>query len=248
IGNSLNASFARQLGEEVKAAIRKNLIDFETMTVNDMSQSGQALAIYYNIFEPSEKTEATRKLAQLVHMSDDNFEGGFLCLRVIFHVLAAFGEAELAYKMIMKNDFPSYAYYINQGMTSLPEIFRKNVSDCKSQNHHFFGDVNHWFMRHVVGINVNPMGDDANNIVVKPNFVADLDFAEGSYEAPGGRIEVRWEREGENVRIDVKCDEGIKCEVRLPHGYMLGSEDFWRTYKKCGSCSLLALPRKNHFV
>ncbi|MBR3967902.1 MAG: family 78 glycoside hydrolase catalytic domain, partial [Clostridia bacterium] len=247
IGNTLDASFARQLGEEIKAAVRKNLIDFETMTVNDMSQSGQALAIYYNIFEPSEKPEATRKLAQLVHMSDDNFEGGFLCLRVIFHVLAAFGEAELAYKMIMKNDFPSYAYYINQGMTSLPEIFRKNVSDCKSQNHHFFGDVNHWFMRHVVGINVNPMGDDANNIVVKPNFVADLDFAEGSYKAPAGKIYVKWEKKGENVDVTVRSDEGIKCEVRLPSGYMLGEDNYWRTYHVGGNCTLCALPRKNHF-
>ena len=247
IGNTLDASFARQLGEEIKAAVRKNLIDFETMTVNDMSQSGQALAIYYNIFEPSEKPEATRKLAQLVHMSDDNFEGGFLCLRVIFHVLAAFGEAELAYKMIMKNDFPSYAYYINQGMTSLPEIFRKNVSDCKSQNHHFFGDVNHWFMRHVVGINVNPTGDDANNIVVKPNFVSDLTFAEGSYEAPAGKIYVKWEKKGENVDVTVRSDEGIKCEVRLPSGYMLGADNYWRTYYVGGNCTLCALPRKNHF-
>ena len=248
IGNTLDASFARQLGKEMRDAIRFSFIDFETMTAVCKSQSAQAMAIYYNIFENSEKPEALRRLVDLIHMSDDNVEGGYLCLRVIFHVLTAAGESELAYKMIMKDEFPSYAYYINQGMTSLPEMFRKNVSDCKSQNHHFFGDTNHYFLRHVVGINVNPIGDDPNNIVVKPNFISDLTFAEGSYEAPGGRIEVRWERKGENVRIDVKCDEGIKCEVKLPHGYMLGSEDFWRTYKKCGSCSLLALPRKNHFV
>ncbi len=248
IGNTLNASFAKQLGDEIKAAVRKNLIDVETMTVNCQSQSAQAMAIYYNIFEPSEKPEAARKLVELVHMVGDNMEGGYLGIRVVFHVLSVFGESELAYKMIMKDAFPSYAYYINQGMTTLPEAFVADLEHCGSQNHHFLGDTNHWFMRHVVGINVNPTGDDANNIVIKPNFINDLTFAEGSYEAPAGKIFVRWERDGENVNISVKCDEGIKCEIRLPSGYMFGADQYRRTYYVGRNVSLTALPRCDHYT
>lgn len=247
IGNTLCASFAKQLGAEIKAAVRENLIDLDTVTVSCQSQSAQAMAIYHGIFEPAEKSEAARRLVDIIHMSDDNMEGGYLGLRVVFHVLSAFGESELAYRMIMKDDFPSYAYYINRGMTTLPEAFIKDLERCGSLNHHFLGDTNHWFMRHVVGINVNPMGDDANNVVIKPNFVSDLTFAEGGYETPAGYVRVRWERDGEKVRIDVKCDEGVRCEVRLPSGYMLGAEDYWRTYRERGNCTLTAIPRYNHF-
>ena len=248
IGNTLDASYAERLGKELREAVRHNLIDFETMTVSCQSQSAQAMAIFYDIFEPYEKPEATRRLIDIIHMSGDNMEGGYLGLRVVFHVLSAFGESELAYKMIMKDDYPSYAYYINKGMTTLPEAFRRDIEECGSQNHHFLGDTNHYFMRHVVGINVNPMGDDANNIVVKPNFISDLTFAEGSYEAVAGSIFVRWERDGEDVKVTVKCDEGIKCELRLPDGYMLGADDFWRTYRKGGNYTITAIKRQNHFI
>ena len=248
VGNTLDASYAERLGKELREAVRHNLIDFETMTVSCQSQSAQAMAIFYDIFEPYEKPEATRRLIDIIHMSGDNMEGGYLGLRVVFHVLSAFGESELAYKMIMKDEYPSYAYYINKGMTTLPEAFRRDIEKCGSQNHHFLGDTNHYFMRHVVGINVNPMGDDPNNIVVKPNFISDLTFAEGSYEAVAGSIFVRWERAGEDVKVTVKCDKGIKCELRLPDGYMLGADDFWRTYRKGGNYTVTAIKRQNHFI
>ena len=247
IGNTLNAAYAKQLGAEIKAAVRKNHIDFETMTVCCQSQSAQAMAIYYDIFEPAEKPEAARQLVEMIHMVGDNMEGGYLGLRVVFHVLSAYGESELAYKMIMKDDFPSYAYYINKGLTTLPEAFVAELSHCGSLNHHFLGDTNHWFMRHIVGINVNPKENDANSILIKPNFVSDLTFAEGGYETPAGWVKVKWVREDENIRISVKCDEGVKCEVRLPKGYMFGADKYWRTYHVGGNAELVAIPRANHF-
>lgn len=247
IGKTLDASFAKQLGIEMKQAVRDNLIDFETMTVNDMCQTSQAMAIYYDIFEPAEKPEAARRLAQLIYEVGGNMEGGYLGLRVLLHVLSRYGESDLAYHLIMKSEYPSYGYYIDMGMTSLPEQFMKSIYACASHNHHFFGDVNHWLMRHVAGININPTRKDANNVVVKPNFLKALSFAEGSCETPAGTVKVRWEREGENVRVEVKCDEGIKCEVRVPDGYMLGSEHDWRNHIVSGNCTLTAMPRQNYF-
>ncbi len=247
VGSDLNAAYAKALGERIRMALREKFIDFGSMTTVCRSQTGQAMAIYYGIFDEGEMGIAAKKLVELIKMSDGDFEGGYLGIRVIFHVLAMYGEFELAYNMIMKDSFPSYAYYINMGFTSLPEVFCKSKDMCLSHNHHFLGDVNHFFMRHVLGINVNPYCDDPNRIIIKPIFACDLDFAEGSYEAPGGRLEVKWSREGENVRLCVKNDESIKVEIRLPDGYMLGEDDFYRTWIKGGNKELLAIPRRNHY-
>lgn len=247
IGDTLNASYAAGLGREMKAAVRENLIDFDTMTVDGSCQTAQAMAIYYGIFEGAEIPEASRVLVRLVHEVGDSLDGGLYGLRVVLHVLSMCGESELAYHMITKREFPSYAYYIDLGLTTFPEQFRMTVGSCASLDHHMYCDVIHWFMRHILGINVNPKGNDANNILIKPNFISTLDFAEGYYEAPSGKVEVRWERDGENIRLDVKCDEAIKCEIKLPRGYTFGREQCWHNYFEGGNAMLTAYPLKPHF-
>ncbi len=232
IGNTLDASYAKNLGDEVKKAIRENLIDFCTMTTTCHSQTGLAMCIYYGIFEGAELNAAGKKLAETAHDEGDNFDVGFLGLHTIFHALAMTGNADLAYHLIAKEDFPSYGYYVNKlPMTSLPESIASTYGALASLNHHFYGDINHFFLRRILGVNVNPTGKDANRIVVAPNFISTLNFAEGHYDAPAGRVYIKWQRDGENVKLTVKADEGVKTEIRLPDGYMFvrdGQNDFVR--------------------
>lgn len=245
IGNNLDASYALALGKEMRKAIRTHLIDFTTMTVQSRSQTAQAMAIYYGIFEPSEYKEAARVLVRIIHEDGDEMNVGYLGARVVFHVLSDCGESELAYRMITKKGFPSYGYYAEMGLTSLPEIFRREISDCCSLNHHFFGDINHWFIRHVLGINVNPYGNNPNRIIIRPKFIASLDFAEGEYDAPAGKVYVRWERDGENINITVKCDNdlNVNVETELPEGYTFGLDNYYRNYKS-GQGTFTAMPKK----
>ena len=56
---------------------------------------------------------------------------------------------------------------------------------------------------------------------IAPFFFEDLDFAEGECETVRGRISVRWEREGEKVRITAYAAKGIEAYLlgeRLPEG------------------------------
>lgn len=252
LGYTLDASYARALGDELRRDIRENLIDRHRMLVCDRSQTSQAMAIYYGIFEDAELPEAGRVLAELVHEVGDNLDVGFLGLRTLFHALAMTGNVELAYHLIAKEEYPSYGYYVNRlPMTSLPEAIGPNYDSLCSHNHHFFGDINHFFLRRILGINVNPRGNDANRIVVKPNFISSLDFAEGYYDAPAGRIYVKWQRDGENVKLCVRCDEGVKCEIRLPEGYMFPRTNEWDGFDKIkngGGEELTAVKVYNHMA
>ncbi len=247
IGNNLNADFAHKLGAEIKTAIRQKLISFENMTVKCMTQTAQAMAVYYDIFDAGEKAEAVKQLVNIIRMSGDNVEGGYLGLRVIFHVLADGGESELAYHMIMKPSYPSYAYYINQGFTSLPEMLAREVKDCESLNHHFFGDINHWFLRHIVGLNVNPAENNPNKILVKPHFISELDFARGSYSAPLGKVSISWERDGKSIKLSVTADKDIVCDIELPRGYRFDGEKSWCNCQEKANGEFTVIPFENFY-
>ncbi len=241
VGRWHEALYVSSLGGELRSDIRKHLIDFYRMRTVDNCVASQAMAIYCGIFEDGEKQAAGRELVKLLDGGKGLIGMGILGARVLFHVLTSIGEAELAYELITRSEYPSYGYLIEKGLTSLPEKFTPDVNDMASLNHHFFGDINHWFLRTVTGINVNPDENDPNRIVIRPHFIKGLKSAEGEYDAPGGRVSVKWTRIDENsVDIDIKFPEGVRGSIILPEGYMYeeGKGNF-RSYEK-NSCRCFA--------
>ena len=227
VGMTAQRDFAQSVADGFKAAIRKHLIDYGTMTVAGNCQTCQAMCIYYGVFTAEEAQTAFQRLLELVHEADDHLDVGVLGGRVLFHVLAAFGHGDLAYKMITRPDFPSYGNWVARGATTLWENFMPDT--VSSANHHFWGDISAWFIKHLAGIQFNPHGDDITKVDLKPVFVQALDYAEGYYEAPLGRIFSRWERDGEEITLTLDIPEKMRAALHLPDGYVLEDNTAFKT-------------------
>ena len=89
-----------------------------------------------------------------------------------------------------------------------------------SLNHHFFCDIKHWFLRTILGLNVNPYCDNPDYVEIKPHFIEGLDFAEGSYTTPNGKINIKWQRENGNISLKVNAEGSAKFIINLPNGYI----------------------------
>ena len=219
IGLSNQAEFAENLYYETRKAIRDNLIDFNTMSVVGNSQTGQALGLAFDIFDISERKEAYNRLIDYIEEGDEHLYTGILGGRYVFNMLSDFGDAELAYHMITRPDYPSFGELVHRGFTTLPETFEPVGGQVNSLNHHFWGHITGWYLKAILGIRVNPTETDCNNINIKPNFISSLDFAEGYLETNCGKLEVKWVRENENIKLTVNCPEGIYGDLVLPAGY-----------------------------
>lgn len=212
IGLTLHKTFAEQLGKEMLEAIRREYIDFDTFTVRGEYQTTQAMAIFYNVFLEEEKPRAFKVLTDIIHRDNDSFTCGFLGIRVIFHVLAEFGEADLAYKMMMKNDSPSYGYWIEKGETTLLELFAKyDGYFSSSKNHHFFGDVINWLISRAGGIRVV----NSETVVIKPCFIKTWDWCRAAHRLPNGEVEVYWVRTAEGIELNIKKTGSIDCKAEI---------------------------------
>lgn len=219
VGLTNQAEFAENLQYELREAIRHYLIDPNTMTVLGSCQSGQAIGLALGIFEPSERSEAYTRLLEFIEAREDHFDTGFYGARYIFHVLTDFGDADLAYRMITRPDYPSYGNWIERGATTLWENFFPETAAGSSLNHHFWGDISSWYMKTILGIRVNPFEEDVNNINVEPKFIEALDFAEGWYDTVSGKLSVKWERVGGDVKLTITCPEGVYGNIKLPFGF-----------------------------
>jgi len=210
-------NFARTVAEDLRQNVRTHLIDFGTMTAIGNCQTTQAMGIYYGIFAETEKQQALNVLLEMIHKKDDHFDVGVLGARVIFHVLAQNGYAQLAYRMITRPDHPSYGSWLQQGATTLWEEFR-SAEEVASRNHHFWGDISNWFVSYIAGMRINPTGRDINHVDIAPCLIPGMDCAETTYAHPSGEVQISWNREGDTVTLSLLAPETLHGEIRLPAG------------------------------
>jgi alpha-L-rhamnosidase len=122
--------------------------------------------------------------------------------------------------MITPSKFPSYGWLLNQGATSLwVHFFEGEDIGAGSRNHHCWGDISHFFIRHLAGIDYrfNRCNDD--DLVISPKFASTLDFAEGYHITPEGVVRVRWQRDGEKILLNVTVPGGLSGRVVLSDGW-----------------------------
>ena len=220
VGKTAEAAYARGESALYREAIRAHLVDFSTMLVAGECQTSQAMAIYYGVFEESEKQAAFAQLRALIDECDGRMDLGVLGGRVIFHVLAEYGYADLAWSMIVEQGHPSYGDLARRGATTLWESFYPENAhwNLPSLNHHFWGDVSAWFIKAVAGIRVSPMGGKLT-CEVRPAFVTALQNAEGYHVTPAGKITSAWEREGDEILLTLEIPDGMVGRIILPEGY-----------------------------
>ncbi len=219
LGKNLQKEFCDKAYKEVRDAVRKYFIDWGTMTVTGNCQTSQSMAIYYDVFDESEKLQAVKVLVDIIKQSDDHIDFGFLGILTVFRVLCMYGECDLAYKMIARSDYPSFGDWVKRGFTSMPERFFKDGEFPDSLNHHAFADISAIFIEYFAGIKINPYGDDCKEINIEPCFVTALSNAAAFYESVCGKVSVGWERTYNGIKLKVEKPDGIYGQIKLPFGY-----------------------------
>lgn len=221
IGRNLQANFARQLFCELKQAARKYLLLPDGVTLMGATQTGQAMGIAYGLFDGGERKQAAEKLVEIIHKAGDKLDLGCIGIRPLFHVLSEFGYSELAWRLIVGPEFPSYGHWIlEEDCTALFEAFQRKDETPNSKNHHFFGDISGWFYRELAGIKIDPYEESYMTAEISPQFLETLSFVRAEHRHPSGLIRSAWQRQGDGIELAIEVPAAMKCLIRLPEGWV----------------------------
>ncbi len=217
--------YASRLADEMRSAIRDNLIDFDTMTALGNCQTSETLIISHGILNDNEIPLAYSRLLDFIKEKDEHLATGMIGLRFIFDVLIDGGDVDLALRMICRSDEPSYGSMIARGATALCESLAENGLN-ESENHHFLGDIIRIFHSRIAGLRVNPTLSDPSSVTFSPVIPSGLDHVEGEYVFPSGKASFGWRRENGKILAYITLPEGVKgnfafgdTACRLKSGY-----------------------------
>lgn len=218
LGNEKGAKAYSQLAEEIKAAFHKEYFDPQTGNYANGTQTANALALFLELAPENARAKAWDNLFNnLAYKNNSHLTTGIIGTKYIMEVLTRFENSDLAYDIATQTTYPSWGYMIENGATTLWELWQKREGpSMNSHNHPMFGSVGSWLYKALAGINLDPRAVGFEKIRIEPQMVRDLFYASGSVDTLRGRVLSSWKRTEKNVSLEVIIPVGSEAEVVLP--------------------------------
>ena len=227
----LLAEIARVLGDQEAAEKYQRLHDrickaFDETYIREdgyiavNTQGVYICALYYGTIAKEKRAGACGFLRKLIEANGCRLDTGFLATPILLDTLMENGMKDLAEKILYQEECPSWMYEIRKGATTIWESWTGIRPDGKveamSFNHYAFGCVSTFLHQHIVGI--RSLAPGYEKILIKPDFSAAVENAEGSFLSMYGRISCKWEKKDGETEMQLEIPCNTTALVELPDG------------------------------
>ena len=137
----------------------------------------------------------------------------------MFRLLAEHGQADLALKMIVREDGHSYGAAVVRGVTALYEEYADAVPPRGDENHHMWGDISAWFYRYLAGIRPNDGNEAPDRMDIAPCFVQKVNRVDAQSRMPCGTVSVGLQKDSTKAVLTLSVPTAAKGRILAPVGW-----------------------------
>lgn len=220
LGREEEARRYDRLRAEIVAAFHRDHVD-EAGRVEGDSQTAYVLALRHELVSGERREQAIAHLMRRLEEADWHLSTGFVGTKDLMLVLDRIGRNDIAYRLALHEDYPSWGFAVRHGATSIWERWDGWTPDRGFQDpgmnsfaHYSFGAVYRWMVEVIGGIRLVEPGYASFEIAPQPG--GGLTFAEVAVDTVRGSIESRWSIEGERLTLEVRVPANARCTVRVP--------------------------------
>jgi alpha-L-rhamnosidase len=206
------------LYDRIRAAFQKEWIK-DDGTVGTGTQTSYVLALQMKLVPESLAPAAADKLVRDIEAHQWHLTTGFLGTPHLLFALADNGHADVAYRLLLNETYPSWGYMLSKGATTWWERWNGDTGDpaMNSFNHYAFGSVMAWVYRYVAGIDTTPAAPGFHEILIHPRLDSRMDHARAEYDSVYGRVVSDWtSKPGGPFRLRIDIPPNTTARVVLP--------------------------------
>jgi alpha-L-rhamnosidase len=167
------------------------------------TQTGYVLALHMNLLPDKLHEAAAKKLVAKIESNNGLLATGFLGTPYLLEELTKAGQAQLAYKLLLNTQYPSWGYLVEHGATTMWERWNgdqmKDDPSMNSYNHYAYGAVADWMYRYAAGVDASPLDAGFHTVVLHPDFDARLGSIAFDYDSAYGPIHSDWTVSGKTA-------------------------------------------------
>jgi len=219
IGRTEDARRFNAVFERVRQAFQKEfLLDDGRLAVE--TQTAYLLALAFDLLPAEVRPRAAERLVESIRDLGWRLSTGFIGISHLNPTLTAVGRADVAWRLLLNEDYPSWLYPVRHGATTIWERWNGWTEaggffnpQMNSFNHYSLGSVGEWLYRCVAGIELDPQVNAFKRFLIRPYPGGGVEYAQAAYESIHGAIESRWQRRGDTFTLEVTIPANTQARV-----------------------------------
>ncbi|MBQ7654490.1 MAG: hypothetical protein IJS17_05400, partial [Clostridia bacterium] len=222
IGKNDDEKYYFSLSEKIKKAFCEKFINSDS-TLAFNTQTAHVLALSFDLAPVDSREKIAQNLRKLILEKDSHLDTGFVGTYLLCPALSENGMSDLAYTLLLNEDFPSWLYEVNLGATTIWERWDSVLPDGKisstgmnSMNHYCYGAIVQWMYQNMIGLKAAEAG--FKKVEIKPEIDSRLSFANCVYQSAAGVYKIGWKLDGGKAFYNITVPFDCEAAVTLPQG------------------------------
>jgi alpha-L-rhamnosidase len=222
LGREAEAKRFEAMFQKVRAAFQKEWLR-EDGRLAVVTQTAYLLSLAFNLLPDDVRARAAEHLVENIKALDWHLSTGFIGVSHLNPQLTVTGHADVAYRLLLSDDHPSWLYPIKHGATTIWERWNGWTKEdgffnpkMNSFNHYSLGSVGEWLFRHVAGIELDPDLAGFQRFILRPFIGKGLNFARASYRTMHGEIVSNWKHAGKKLTWTICIPANTSARVFVP--------------------------------
>ncbi|MDR2647950.1 MAG: glycoside hydrolase family 78 protein [Oscillospiraceae bacterium] len=202
-----------------KTAFAKEFIQDGKVLCN--TQSACAIALYFDLVPAAQKQSVAAQLENLIK-TKGHMTTGFLGTPYLLHALSQSGRAQMAYDLLLREEYPSWLYSVKAGATTIWEHWDGMKPDgtmwdvsMNSFNHYAYGCVADWMFGVAAGIELDEENPAFAVVRFKPQTTARLDYVKASIDTRHGLVQSAWARKDGVTLYTFTVPDGVSATAEF---------------------------------
>lgn len=215
------AATYEQLYEQIREKFWQTFFDGEGR-MTTQTQTAHIVALHFRLTPSAYVEQTIAGLKRLIAEAGGHLVTGFIGTPYFCLALSDYGALDEAYKLLLREEFPSWLYSVKQGATTIWEHWdglkpdgTMWSADMNSFNHYAYGAVGEWMYKVMGGISPDPENPGFDHSIYYPRFGGDLTSVETEYTSVHGCHGIQYVIRGDRVTMNIQIPVNTTAEVRL---------------------------------
>ncbi|WP_370479511.1 glycoside hydrolase family 78 protein [Tamlana flava] len=209
-----------ELSERIKTAFNNKYLNTKTFSYANNTVTANVLPLAFGMVPKDLEEKVFQNIVHEIEaVKQGHISTGVVGTQFLMRSLTNFGRGDLAYKLASNTTYPSWGYMVENGATTIWELWNGNTADpeMNSQNHvMLLGDLMIWYYENIAGIKSSEVHPGFKQIIMKPDFNAGLSFVNATYECSYGCIKSHWTKKKNKLVWNISIPPNTSALVFLP--------------------------------
>ncbi|TAG11242.1 MAG: alpha-rhamnosidase, partial [Verrucomicrobia bacterium] len=222
LGKTKESEIYQQRASAMAEALHKKFFNPKEGYYDNGTQTSCVLMLAFDLVPANERQRVFDHLVKcILEKTDGHIGTGLIGGQWLNRVLTEGGRADLVYGFGTKTTYPSWGYMIENGATTVWELWNGNTANpaMNSGNHVMLvGDFIIWLYEHVAGIRPDPEQPGFKHVLMEPTIAGGLTHASAKHLSPYGEIRSAWKLVDGVFSWSITIPPNSSATLRIPSG------------------------------